>query len=294
MQLWEQGLFDLDEDVNHFLPFSLKNPHYPDTNITFRMILSHHSSLASIDWKNGPFIYLSFSLFGETKERYEELLTPTGKLYNPKIWNDSAPGESLHYSNIGYFILEYLVEQISHQSFEEYCTRNIFQPLEMNQTSFHVTDYDKKELAIPYIWALNTYIALPNYEVHNYGVGGVRTSVKDLSHFLIAHMNNGHYKNKSILQEETIELIRTIQYPDENNTFWYEYGLGWRIMRRNNSYSLSHPGVGPGVATYINYNPIDNIGIIFFVNQYPLFLPYDMMSWLNLLLLIYEKAYSFL
>ena len=47
MQLYEQELFDLDDDVNDYLPFSLRNPNFLDTSITFRMLLSHRSSLAS-------------------------------------------------------------------------------------------------------------------------------------------------------------------------------------------------------------------------------------------------------
>ena len=47
MQLWEQGLFDLDDDVNDYLPFELRNPHYPDVPITFRMLLAHQSSLGN-------------------------------------------------------------------------------------------------------------------------------------------------------------------------------------------------------------------------------------------------------
>ena len=47
MQLYEKGHFDLDDDVNDFLPFSFRNPNYPENPITFRMLLSHRSSLAS-------------------------------------------------------------------------------------------------------------------------------------------------------------------------------------------------------------------------------------------------------
>jgi len=46
MQLYEQGLFRLDDDVNMYLPFSLRNPNHPDVPITIEMILSHRSSLA--------------------------------------------------------------------------------------------------------------------------------------------------------------------------------------------------------------------------------------------------------
>ena len=45
MQLYEQGLFDLDDDVSDYLPFTLRNPKYPDVPITFRMLLAHQSSL---------------------------------------------------------------------------------------------------------------------------------------------------------------------------------------------------------------------------------------------------------
>ncbi len=45
MQLWEQGLFELDDDVNDYLPFNVRNPNHPDVPITFRMLLTHTSSI---------------------------------------------------------------------------------------------------------------------------------------------------------------------------------------------------------------------------------------------------------
>jgi CubicO group peptidase (beta-lactamase class C family) len=291
MQLWEKGLIDLDEDVSNHLPFELRNPSFPDKEITFRMLLSHHSSLSGGDWRTGPFIYLFFSLFGDSKERYEDLATPSGAFYNRRIWTDAEPGETLKYSNAGYFILEYLVELISNQPFDEYCTEHIFELLEMYNTSYHISNYNTDEVSAHYIWVLISYITLPNYQVNNFGVGGVRTSVKELSHFLIAHMNDGVYKGKRILEEETIDIIRTIQFPDANQSQWMNYGLGWRVSISNESYSLMHPGIGPGIATYINYNPVENKGVIFFVNQFPLILPYNYWPWVNILLLN-EKADS--
>jgi CubicO group peptidase (beta-lactamase class C family) len=43
MQLWERGLFHLDDAVNDYLPPTLQfvNPNHPDIAITFRMLLSH-------------------------------------------------------------------------------------------------------------------------------------------------------------------------------------------------------------------------------------------------------------
>jgi CubicO group peptidase (beta-lactamase class C family) len=289
MQLWEKGLFDLDDDVNEFLTFPLRNPYYPDVKITFRMLLSHHSSLSEGNWNS--IYYLSF--IGLSKEWYKEYLTPSGKFYNTQFWINASPGEKLQYSNIGYFLLEYLVEILSKQSFDEYCDNNIFKPLKMGNTSFHLSDYKKNELAKQYLWFSNFYIPLPSYEVNNYGVGGIRTSVLDLSHFLIAHMNNGVFNDKRILESDTLDLVRTIQFPNSSEETWYGYGLGWRIYVRNNTYNIGHPGVGPGIATYINYEPFQKTGIIFFTNQYPLLREFDFMPWLNILWLLYEKAYQF-
>lgn len=45
MQLAEQGKIDLDADISRYLGFTLRNPNYPDTPITSKMLLSHTSSL---------------------------------------------------------------------------------------------------------------------------------------------------------------------------------------------------------------------------------------------------------
>ena len=286
LQLWEQDLFELDDDVNEYLPFSLRNPNYPEINITIRMLLAHHYSLSKGEYST--FFY--FSLLGLSKEDYKEYLDPSGKFYNPDLWLNNRPGEKLEYSNLGYIIIEYLIELLSHQSFDEYCYKNIFQPLEMKNTSFHVGDYEKNNLARPYIWISNNYIPLPHYENKFYSIGGIRTSVLDLSNFLIANMNDGSYNGKRILREETLQHIRTVQFPDSNQSTWYVYGLGWRISSRNNVTSIGHSGTMPGTNTYMNYRPSEKTGIIFFTNQYPILNEIDIMQWLNILFLLYEKA----
>ena len=45
MQLVEKKKLKLDDDVNKYLKFYVKNPHYPDVPITIRMLLCHRSSI---------------------------------------------------------------------------------------------------------------------------------------------------------------------------------------------------------------------------------------------------------
>jgi len=286
MQLWEQDLFDLDDDVNLYLPFSLRNPYFPNINITFRMLLAHHSSLANGEL-SGMIIW-SF-IFGLSEKWYGEYLIPSGLFYKPLYWLNIPPGEKLVYSNIGYIILGYLVELLSGESYIEYCNENIFKPLKMEKTNFIVSNYDKDELARPYIWLNNLYLPLPHYENKNYAVGGMRTSVLDLSRFLIAYMNNGSYDGQRILNNETLQLIKTKQFVHDNNSR-FSYGLGWRIYQRNNSYTVGHPGAMPGTLTYMYYQPLTKTGIIIFSNQYSITQENDFMPWYKILMLFYYKA----
>jgi CubicO group peptidase (beta-lactamase class C family) len=242
MQLYEQGLFDLDDDVNEYLPFILRNPHFPDKNITVRMLLSHSSSL-----NNDPEIYYWYwDLFlpGNFSSWYpepwlEEYLTPGGEFYVTNIWNENNyPGNRSVYANINFDLVAYLVEIISGQSFTEYCNEHIFKPLEMWNTSFTFTEINENQIAIPYIWneaekrhyvdtSFDDQWANPDFY---FPVGGLLTTISDLSHFMIAHMNGGVYNGIRILNETTIEEMHSIQPP--GNKYAFYYGLAWLISPR--------------------------------------------------------------
>ena len=53
MQLYEAGRFGLDDSVDRYLPFPVKNPNHPKVPITFRMLLTHTSSIQD-NWNIMP------------------------------------------------------------------------------------------------------------------------------------------------------------------------------------------------------------------------------------------------
>ena len=270
MQLYEQGLFGLDDDVNNYLPFSLRNPNFPDNPITFSMLLSHQSSLAS---DNSDRLCLSYIPGDPDIPSYphpwlEEYLTPDGIAYHSSVWSDDSPGESFYYSNIGFSIIGYLVELISGQNFNEYCKEHIFTPLDMNNTSFRLKDLDISKIAIPYFYKNGDYIPNPHYGMLVlHPAASLRTSVNELSHFLIAHINGGIYNNNRILNESTIELMHTSYSPPDEQG--YGYGLGWSIkISKSGKKIIGHSGGWPGVQTLMSARPDDKTAIIIFTNCY--------------------------
>jgi len=291
MQLHEKGLFDLDDNISNYLPFHIANPNYPDINITFRMLLAHQSSLADSTYS----IYILFTLLGYPYDWLNEFLTPGGYLYNPRNWKDYPPGEEHQYSSIGYEILGYLVEKISNQSFSKYCEKNIFEPLEMKSSSFYLSDFDIDKIAVPYFWFFRKYIKLPLYEIRNHAIGGLKSTICDLSHFLTAHLNDGVYNGTTILNKSSIEMMQTIQYPNGSD------GFAWKFRKfSDGKIYLTHSGTVPGFHSRISIYPPDKIGIIFSYNQYSNIFARDIRfigkiekyAFEQVELLLYEKGYE--
>ena len=270
MQLYDQEVFALDDDINQYLPFHLRNPNFPDDPITIRMILSHSSSLSNdptqyywlncsspppIPWYPSPWL--------------EEYLLPDGAYYSPEIWDTThRPGEYMQYANVNFDLVAYLVQHFSGQPFYEYCDDHIFTPLEMTRTSFRLPDLPIDDVAIPYIYQNRTYERLPHYQLLHYPVGGLMTTVDDLSHFFIAHTNHGVYNGTRILQDGTVELMHTIQ-PPGNIYINFHYGLGWMIEEtplRKHVY-IGHSGDIPGIHTRMYMNQTDREGIICLFNS---------------------------
>ena len=266
MQLYEQGYFDLDDDVNDYLPFTLRNPNHPDEKITFRMLLAHQSSLST----DLPTFFIicypgELELSGYPHPFLEEFLTQGGIHYRPQVWNDYAPGGDMYYANIGFGLLGYLVEIISEQSFEDYCREHIFEPLDMDDTSFKLTCLNASNVAVPYEYLQREYYPYIHYNIIDYPAGGLRTSVVDLSHFLIAIMNDGVYETTQILSPESVEEMHTIQY--QSNTYNFQYGLGFQIWKTLSGTTVGHTGGLYGVATKMVFRESNDIGIIMFTNK---------------------------
>ncbi len=282
MQLYEQDLFDLDDDVNLYLPFELRNPNFPEEPITIRMLLSHTSSLNTNEQMNYYWTNFSgdppFSFF--PVPFLQEFLLPGGRYYDDTVWSTMYhPGEHAMYANVGFDLISFLVELISGESFLQYCDTHIFAPLEMHNTSFNLSRLNIEQVAVPYqryagkYYLLNELdFILGNYTPPGmywrprfYPAGGLYSTVTDLSHFLIAHMNEGVYKDIRILEKETVDLMHQIQ-PDNA----IGYGLAWMQTTINPRLTATgHGGDLPGTDTWMLYNQTEDLGVIYLANGNP-------------------------
>ncbi len=272
MQLYEQGELDLDDDINDYLDFNVRHPNYPNVPITFRMLLAHQSSLGDNSIPQSVYMNICFRLrriaFGYPYPMIKEIIQPDGRLYNSMSWKEYKPGANCAYSNLNYILLEYLIEILSNQSYQDYCKENIFEPLDMKNSSFDYSDFDKNQLAVLYENIGNLHIRLP-FLHFPYGAGGLKTTMSDMSHFLIAHMNDGCYKNVQILNKSSIEEMHKLQYPNSFDGEIKRYALGWENFNSSVHGVIieGHEGRYLGGSAAMMMNSTNNIGFIFCFNK---------------------------
>ncbi len=255
MQLYENGLIDIDEDISRYLPFAVIHPQYPDAVITTRMVLAHRSGLGYPVSIQSSFYETYFEDDAPPFFPWiREFMLPDGSDYNPSIWSDLAPGEGYVYSNFGVALLAYLVEEVTGINFKDYCMTNIFEPLDMTHTSFRLSDLDVDKVAMPYE---NNVDPFGHFTYRYYPSACLRSSIQDFSHFIIAMMNGGVFNGTRILEESSVNDMLTRHYEDnEVGLIWKMPGEGW----------YEHSGSMVGTKTQSEFHKEDKIGILVFSN----------------------------
>ncbi|WP_234606817.1 serine hydrolase domain-containing protein [Dyadobacter chenwenxiniae] len=263
MQLNARGYFNLDDDINRFLPFRVVNPSFPKASITFRQLLRHRSSLADNQdyllpfWENkyqGADIPLEVFL--------RDYVTVGGKNYeSDKNFINAEPGEKFGYANMGYALLGYLVERISKMPFDKYCKTHLFDPLGMKQTSWFPQQFTDAKLATPYSYSdsLKTFIQNPQGKYPDYPAGQLRCTLGDLATFLACWSNDGQFDGKQIIDVMAVQMLTPKDISLGFHT-WFLYLLNTETPM------YSHNGHGPGVSTYMLYDPFSKKGLVILMN----------------------------
>jgi CubicO group peptidase (beta-lactamase class C family) len=257
MQLKEQGLMNLDDDINDYLPFTVRNPNYPEHKITIYNLLTHSSGL---NWPESdsevPGYYKHYALDSSPplSDWIPEFILPGGAHYVPAVWLNNSPGEREWYSNIGACLLAYLVEVVSEMDYNEYCKQHIFEPLEMYNTSHTYADLDMNNMASLYYQPAQQ---IAFYRYQGYPAGDLKTTIEDFSHFIIAYMNGGQYKNTRILAENTVNEILKIRNPASGLCLIWNCTLGnW----------YGHAGGKTGTSAYVEYKRDSNVALMIVTN----------------------------
>jgi CubicO group peptidase (beta-lactamase class C family) len=230
MKLVEQGRLSLDADVSQYLGYRLRNPHFPDTPITLRMLLTHRSSLRDDGgFKFAPDVSL------------QQVLVPGGALYGKgDMWSSTAaPGKYFEYVNFNWGIIATIMERAGGERFDRLMRHLVFDPMGL-KAGFYLADFapasidniatlyrkrekdgdEKWDPKGPWIaqsddFANEAPVAPPglaNYVVGTNGTlfgpqGSLRISALELAQIMLMLMNEGSYHGRQILQRASVDAM---------------------------------------------------------------------------------------
>lgn len=177
------------------------------------------------------------------------------------VWIDTTPGTRFSYSSEGYLYLQKVIEEITQEAFSSYSQRELFLPLEMNDSSYiwerkyegKASDgHDRNGNPFPMRRPTEALAA-----------GSLRTTAGDYGKFLRAMMNGGN--NDNILLEET--TLQEMLNPQIRLNQWLDWGLGWALELSNNKRYFWHWGDGNIFKSFTMGSREDQTAIVILTNS---------------------------
>ncbi len=246
MQLVEQGKINLDEDIQTYLgDVKLKNK--TDYPLTMKHLLTHTTGFDFTD------------TLESAQHRPEPL--PLDKYVKENMSTViRKPGEAFRYDNFASMLQGYILQNVSGKSFNQYITENIYQPLEMKNSSFLLTPEIKAKLATGYNAANKPFPVYTSNPIEQ-PEGGMFSTGKDMAAFMMAHLNKGTIKGHKILDKDTAEMMQSIHYAIHPKLPNMAYGFEtYYHSSHNNQFVIGKGGDLPGAHSWMWLLPEQRVG----------------------------------
>ena len=269
VKLRDEGKLDLSDPVSKFIP-EMSNIEYLTKDaptITVENLLTMTAGFP----EDNP--------WGDRQlEEPEQMLID---LIENGISFSNVPSYEFEYSNTGYAILGSIISRFSGIPYQEYITKNILQPLGMEQTYWEIDSVPEEQLAIGYRWEDEQWKLEPMLHDGAYGaMGGLITSIEDFSKYVSFQLSawpprndedTGPVKRSSLREMQTPQFSRLNTNRKDFNgdtcAVISGYGFGLGISEYCNGLKIvSHGGALPGFGSNYVFFPEYGIGIMAFCN----------------------------
>ncbi|WP_260928816.1 serine hydrolase domain-containing protein [Novosphingobium sp. 9] len=296
MRLVEDRKLDLDADVSTYLGWPLRNPAFPDTPITLRLLLSHRSSLRDgIDYV----LPLDASL--------------KAAVANPEAWDsEHAPGTFFRYTNLNFPMIGAVMERATGERFDRLMDRLVLRPMKLDacynwtqcsdaaaaravvltrQGKPVSDDNHGKRPACPVTPASDGSCDLDTWQAGRNGAifspqGGLRISARGLARVGQMLLNKGMLDGTRILSARSVETMEAPQWVSNgtNGDTWQgflcTYGLAIQTLAtraqgcRDDPFGdgrrrIGHAGNAYGLRSGLWIDPERGTGVAYFATDVP-------------------------
>ena len=253
MQLVERGEIELDRDIREYLPEGFLTRLSYDKPITMLNLMHHNAGWADVM----TFHYTPKAMdLGNALKKYEPR-----QLYEP--------GTVEAYSSYGTALAGYIVECVSGKQCWQYINENIFDLLDMENTTVHPTQSDRPDIAtrrdkVKGYDESRKYIS--NHRVYDYlyPAGSAMGTMDDMAKFVMALMPPDGNDSPLFQKRETLELMLT------PSLFFLEnspvIAHGFFIELRNGKYFYGHSGGAKGFTCNLLFAPDTHEALLVMTN----------------------------
>lgn len=227
MKLAEEGKLNVHDTLQSYIPDFPRG-----AEITLDMLLAHTSGLpADIPRVQGATLQ-------ETVEAIK----------NMKL--SFQPGTNYRYSNPGYVLLAYIIQEASGMSYESFLRESFFEPLGMKDTG----EATPETKTIKGHFIQNNRLIESDYYVSQSGTGSLYSTVYDLLKW-----DQALYGDQILSQESIKQMYQPSPYKD--------YGYGFEIIESEEQYKVVTTGGGKGYTTIMMRDLLNERVIILLSNQ---------------------------
>lgn len=251
----QAGKVDLDQPANDYLgPDKLTVRVGDPRAVTVRSLANHTSGLPAGE----QFFYgaevSKLPAMSEVVHRYGIVVAPAAERYR--------------YSNLGYGVLGYLLEQVSGRSYADFMRQEVFLPLGMTHSSVNIAPELRQHQAVRYDLDRKP---IPYYVSAQPAAGLVYASAHDIARFGLFLLKRRLPDQRAILSDASIDRMSRdpileqgspVQAAGEANG----YGLGLFVRNQGGYRTLGHSGSVSGVSSDFVIVPAQNLGVVVLAN----------------------------
>ena len=241
--LQQRRLLSIDDRVSKYLPAFDNDPH---RDITIKQMLSHTSG-----WRFKSLFVFPLQEPSDDFPRRPNLQSEVDRLAG--IVPPKEPGVSYSYNNAAYNTIGALIEKVSGQSLEQFLISNIYEPLQMVNSSHHPPAGRLAEMSVVYgvpttsdsgQWSIRFQRDASMRVPFVRASGGMVSTAADYAKFCQMFLGQGKYQGVRILskrsvQQATFPVTKEIYTAAQRLERTSYYGLGWKV---HDDESYSHTG----------------------------------------------------
>lgn len=258
LQLVEKGKISLEDPIEKYIPnFANQKVAVIDADtfklvsrnrsITIRDLLTHQAGISSTDeYPKYKSLFEKYKLNQPLNQGYASLKEEVDQIAAMPLVHQ--PGERFSYG-LCTNVIGRLIEIISGTTLDEYLSKNIFEPLQMQDTYFYLPKEKHNRLVKVYtkyskdsLMEINPNVYPVDYPLQTKGkyfsaIGGLVSTTHDYGNFLQCLLHNGKLNNgKQLIGEKIL------------NEFWTNQ-LGEKTFVFGGVKSLNNFGLGVGLTT---------------------------------------------